>query len=685
MQSEQEPSTVPASIVILLFQVLHVLGVALCLFTLGQMWENQVLLRLLMERLPLVHLLGGQIPMWILLFLVMLIALFGILKVERMVWMWHRGEAIQDAGVRLRIGLYMAMGLLCFCVFVLSTPETFSGPFRLRHPVAAWMAASFAYAAWWLLPALKPRFSSRTRHRLDVICMSVTLALILAEVVLRMLSVVWASPLLVTDSTPSQIRRDTDRVQPGTERFSFPVNSAGHYDTEFLPPSERSLPLVVTIGDTFSYGIVPHHYHFTTVAEREFPGAEIYNMGFPGTNPTDYLYQLVEEALPLKPDLVVIALFVGNDIVVEAPKTSPTGWYDAERYMLGIVWHRLQFLRRAQDRDRAQHSPDPTGDNLAVRYPFLTNPTLESPSMGEEAFLGLEARNAQSGALDHPGMYERFLAALQNIEDAAGDVPLAFLIIPDEYQVNDELWQALVERSELPLQRDLPQVKIREWAQAGNREIVDILPLLLAQEPLPDGQRHLYHLRDGRFNARGNLIAGRALARLIEDRLAAAERADLVTPSPQSKSVAPQSAPPQGATPQDAMPQGAMPQDATPQDSAAQSESPGDQATEILKQFGSVIADAGLDGSRVFDESLLKHPKGEIISAVVIILNGEAVADQKAFAREAAAVLAFFQQGVGNGGIAIDAMRPDQLTWRSVVETEMQKNNAHLASTVKEQ
>ncbi|MBK6508391.1 MAG: SGNH/GDSL hydrolase family protein [Haliea sp.] len=155
---------------------------------------------------------------------------------------------------------------------------------------------------------LESRFSSRTRRRLDLIFMNLALTLILAEVALRILSLVWPSPLLVTESTSSQIRRDSERMAPGSERFSFPINSSGHYDTDFLPPSERSLPLVVTIGDSFSYGVVPHYYHYTTVAEREFPGAEVYNIGFPGTNPVDYLYHLVEEALPLQPDLVVIAL-----------------------------------------------------------------------------------------------------------------------------------------------------------------------------------------------------------------------------------------------------------------------------------------------------------------------------------------------------------------------------------------
>jgi hypothetical protein len=650
---QEEPNTKIAStpFVMMLFAVVHILGVALCLFTLAQMWEHQVLVRLLLERIPLVSLLGGQIPLLVLCSLITATVIFGTVKVVRLLWMSHRGEIIQDAAALLRVGLYVWMGYLCLCIFVLSTPESFSGPFRLRQPIAAWIVVSFAYAIWCALPMLKSRFSSRTRRWFDLIGMNAVLVLIMTEVSLRLLSVVWASPLLITESTSSQIRRASERMQPGSERFSFPMNSAGYYDTEFLPASDRSLPLVVNIGDSFSYGVVPHYYHYTTVAEREFPGAEIYNIGFPGTSPADYLFHVIEDALPLQPDLVVVALYVGNDIVTGAPEASPTRWYDAQRYMVGIVWHRLQILRRAQSSDWTQDPPDTVREDLVSRYPWLTDPSQELPSMSEEIYIELEARNAYVGAANHPGLYERFFAALVEIEDAAGDVPVAFLIIPDEYQVNDELWQAVVEKNELPLQRDLPQLKIREWAQAGNHNIVDLLPLLLAEEPLPDGRRHLYHLRDTHFNARGNLVAGRALAKLIEAKLADGDKPDLVV----SSSPAANAAPPRAKTSDEA-------------------------ATEILQQFGALITKIGVNGSTVLDDSLLSHPKGEITSAIVTILNAEVAADQQAFARGAAQVLAFFQPGVGRAGVAMDSVRSDQQTWRAHIEVEMREIGREIAS-----
>ena len=289
--------------------------------------------------------------------------------------------------------------------------------------------------------------------------------------------------------------------------------------------------------------------------------------------------------------------------------------------------------------------------------------------MSEEIYLELESRNAYQGAIDHPGVYDRFFAALGEIEKAAGDIPLAFLIIPDEYQVNDELWQAVVAKHDVPLQRDLPQRKIREWAREGDRDIMDLLPLLLAEEPLDDGKLHLYHLRDTHFNARGNEVAGRALAQLIEAKFSGAEVPDYPMPSDRSMELPVQET--VVATP-----------DAQPVEISAAEHvpDPTDEATEVLRQFGTVISSAGIDGTKVLDASLLNHSKDDIKSAIVVVLKGDVAPDQKAFANEAAPVLAFFQPDVGDTGIPLDVQRPDQQTWRSIVETEIQQISRDLTS-----
>ncbi len=639
----RQPGTLPA----LLYLACNLLGLALCLFTLSEMWEYRPILHLMLSRIAVVNLFGGLVPMWGLFALLALVTLTGIIKTIHLLWTLRTGAPIPGLALRFRAAFYLGSGCLFVCVFILSTPESFSGPFRLRHPVAAWITASLACGLWWLLPQLRFRLSDRAVARIDLVAMNVCLALLLAELTLRGAALVWASPLLVTDSTSSQIRRQSERMAPGADRFSFPINSQGFYDTEFLPPEERSRPLVVTIGDSFSYGVVPHHFHYTTVAERAFPGAEIYNIGFPGTNPTDYLAHVTEDALPLEPDLIVIALYVGNDLAPEPPSVSPIRWYDADSYLLGVVWHRLRILRVAQANNWTQGEEDSSSGDLIERYPWLADPSLEPPSLGQEIYFEMAARNAYLGTADHPGVYEGFFAAMYRIERAAGDVPLAFMLIPDEFQVNDALWEVVVKRNKLPLQRDLPQQKILEWAAEGNRDVLDLLPLMRAVPPLPDGQRHLYHLRDGHFNARGNEVAGRALAGLIARRFAAKD--DTVTEL------------------------------SLPEPRGAGRMSVG-EATVVVQEFGALIKELGVNGKTVYPDSALGASKQEIKTAIVTVLKGGVAAKQPDFYRELASILAFFQPGIGGDGVSLDAVRADQTTWRPIVEAEMRENVRFVAS-----
>ena len=44
-----------------------------------------------------------------------------------------------------------------------------------------------------------------------------------------------------------------------------------------------------------------------------------------------------------------LSRYLGNDLSPEIPTENPTGWYDAERYLLGVVWHRLGILRADQE------------------------------------------------------------------------------------------------------------------------------------------------------------------------------------------------------------------------------------------------------------------------------------------------------------------------------------------------
>mgnify|MGYP003668610361 FL=1 len=100
---------------------------------------------------------------------------------------------------------------------------------------------------------------------------------------------------------------------------------------------------------------------------------------------------------------------------------------------------------------------------------------------------------------------------------------------------------------------------------------------------------------------------------------------------------------------------------------------PNDEATNILQLFGNLIAEIGLNGSEVFDDSLLRHSKEDIKSAIVALLSADVTPDQQDFAKGALPALAFFQAGVGQTSLALDSEQSTEQTWRRAVEADMQK------------
>ncbi len=89
------------------------------------------------------------------------------------------------------------------------------------------------------------------------------------------------------------------------------------------------------------------------------------------------------------------------------------------------------------------------------------------------------------------------------------------VLIPDEYQVNDDLYETLMHRvpDAAAYERLHPQQRLSAHCRDRGIEVLDLL------EPLrrANGERPVYRLRDTHWNARGNRIAGEALARYLLD------------------------------------------------------------------------------------------------------------------------------------------------------------------------
>ncbi len=414
-------------------------------------------------------------------------------------------------------------------------------PFYRAPWSALAQASAFGLYALALLvvQAREPRAPSRVIRALEFALFSAATALVLGELALRAAGAFSNSPLLDTHGMDRRDWIESHRREPGSFHLGFPIDSRGNYDEELRAraPGER---LIAVVGDSFSLGVVPHAHHYTTLAERLLGNAQIYNIGVPSTDPPEYLYMLRDDALPLRPDAIVVSLFFGNDFSAPAAGERRPGLLklvlDRREALVVQLPRRVLALRaeRARQRNSVRvQGQIPVGDTRAVqgdplftrrvegaelaeRMPWLDDVRLEPPTFSPEKYLELERARAEQicAVRAHPG------AALEQsidlLVEAAAGTPIGFLLIPDEAQVEDALWSSIEQASQLELERELPQRQIRGFLERRGLPYVDLLPRLLAVEPNASGARRVYHLRDTHFNARGNRIAARGLFDLVQ-------------------------------------------------------------------------------------------------------------------------------------------------------------------------
>jgi hypothetical protein len=91
------------------------------------------------------------------------------------------------------------------------------------------------------------------------------------------------------------------------------INSDGYRSIEFVNPEDGKTSILL-LGDSFAWGANadPITNCFADIVSRE--GYRLFNTGIAGTDPKQYAY-LAEKFIPqLKPDIVVVALYIDNDI-----------------------------------------------------------------------------------------------------------------------------------------------------------------------------------------------------------------------------------------------------------------------------------------------------------------------------------------------------------------------------------
>jgi hypothetical protein len=349
------------------------------------------------------------------------------------------------------------------------------------------------------------------------------------------------------------------------------TNSLGFRDREHPREKPSGTCRIVGIGDSFVYANIRRlDDHFLRVAVAELnrsrvgsavpstvdsAAVEMILMGVGGYSPANEVGVLRGIALPLKPDLVILSFFVGNDVTGIRlkgkilggqwyPASSPYSWLNVLRKsdvfllcekLLLLPSFRGRLLKLyLHGRGAGRPAPSPAARQSSATATDTAPPSPQSPAAARPPATQradgpsdwyLHALLKDMGVfmvLPDERMEEMWTEAegcLAEFDRLCAEAGVAWilLLIPAQVQVDPDLRQVLLDRFALrpdDWDFDAPQRRLRSFADSRGVPVVDLLA------EMRDRSRSgsvLYIPDDGHWNVLGNRIAGERLAAVIRD------------------------------------------------------------------------------------------------------------------------------------------------------------------------
>jgi len=291
------------------------------------------------------------------------------------------------------------------------------------------------------------------------------------------------------------------RGHPFAEIYGTRLNSKGFHGPEFAVSKPPGTYRIIAIGDSYAFGMVPYPDVYLTLLERRLRDSgkpvELINMGVPAIGPPDYLGMLIREGLELKPDMVLLGFFIGNDFLDS--RRAPSRFTS-----FSYVTTLFKFLFRIH----RQYA----GAMFSSKY------DESEASFTPEAYHRLGMIRSYVFRKDDPNYLSDFKKAIRylvQIRDvcARNKIRLVVVELPDEMQVSPDFQREIVRTGGCdPCDFRQPNEMLgRELRRNG----IDVLDL--TNDFIEAGKtRRLYRLRDTHWNIAGNALAAERIDRYLE-------------------------------------------------------------------------------------------------------------------------------------------------------------------------
>jgi len=293
------------------------------------------------------------------------------------------------------------------------------------------------------------------------------------------------------------------RGKPNAPDYDFHLNSKGFKDVEFKTQKEEGTYRILGLGDSFAFGVVPYKYNYLTLLEENLnhgsKKTELINMGIVATGPKDYLVLLAKEGLELKPDMVLVSFFIGNDFMQDGGLRR----LYTHSYVASFIAYLIAVSRGYQG--QIIHGAAVYDDS--------------SPTLTDPVFIDMENRRSEIYRKQNRRFGNDFEAAMRylvKIKQLCDEhhMALAIVLIPDDVQVDRTLQARVLKLKEVNSKADdfdftLPNRVLATRLKQHNIECLD----LLDEFTRAGNGTVLYKPNDSHWNISGNRLAADAIAR----------------------------------------------------------------------------------------------------------------------------------------------------------------------------
>lgn len=306
------------------------------------------------------------------------------------------------------------------------------------------------------------------------------------------------------------------------------TNSLGLRNAEVSLDKPNNTKRILFVGDSFTMGWgVKETEAYPRVTESILRtknlafNVETINAGFTAGGPSGYYLYLKNEGWELKPDIVVVGFYLGNDITsrtdVVWEKVDEEGLPEVIRSKTAYV----DYLGRIRFKDGTIKYDIPILRNSHL-FMYLWNkyaPREPGKVIVDETLVQLYCLftpdcNEMDKAKDEVKMLFRAMKKLA-VEKGA---ELVVMMIPAEFQVNFSATNRIKYGFPInPSGRSSLNDEFREYFENEGIKVIDALPTLL------NHNERTYMQRDDHWNAEGHAVAAQIVAEKLEEMLTKTE------------------------------------------------------------------------------------------------------------------------------------------------------------------